>query len=196
MREARSPLNYEKQWLFFPARPPFDDQRVEDNYAVLAKDDMSRKKADWQLIDTTIPLSTDERNMEVNRILGWAVSRLKHYCERIQFAQKASTPKNRDKVVIDADTAAAQQLELTFCITILHSWWALLARSLTVGWKPYHPIMIRVVNPLDVIITSIHSLVLHNLPNYNYTLRVLLFQTTASFRHILPTYNKSFSLWA
>lgn len=55
-----------------------------------------------------IALSIDERNMEVNRILGWAVSRLKHYYERKQFAQKASTPKNRDKVVIDADTAAAR----------------------------------------------------------------------------------------
>ena len=31
-----------------------------------------------------IALSTDERNMEVNRILGWAVSRLKHYYERKQ----------------------------------------------------------------------------------------------------------------
>ena len=34
------------------------------------------------------PLTTDEKNMEVNRLLGWAVSKLKHHYERKYHAKK------------------------------------------------------------------------------------------------------------
>ena len=41
----------------------------------------------------TKKLTTDEKNMEVNRLLGWAVSKLKHHYERKYHAKKYSKIK-------------------------------------------------------------------------------------------------------
>ena len=54
----------------------------------------------------TKELTTDERNMEVNRLLGWAVAKLKHHYERKHYAKTHSKTEKSMDTILDADTAA------------------------------------------------------------------------------------------
>ena len=54
----------------------------------------------------TKKFTTDVKNMEVNRLLGWAVSKLKHHYERKYHAKKYAKTKKSVDAILDADAAA------------------------------------------------------------------------------------------